>query len=99
MNSNIGTGSAQNETRDGSLILTTVRGLRRARIRPSVRVCTVLVGRKMTQSSWNVATNTDGYRNKREINGMINMAGTPLTKTVKYGRNLSNICTNMYLMM
>ena len=42
-------------------------------------------------------TITDGYRCRRVISGMANMAGMPLTKTVKYGRNLSNTCTNMYL--
>jgi hypothetical protein len=54
MKSNIGTGRAKKEMRAGYLMRVIVRGLRRAKWRPSVSVCTVVVGRKIAQSSWNV---------------------------------------------
>ena len=55
MNSDIGTGRAKKEMRDGYLIRTIVRGLRRARWKPSVSVWTVVVGRKIAHRSWNIA--------------------------------------------
>ena len=55
MNNIIGTGKAQKEMSDGFLIRIMVRGFINAKSMPSVSVCTVVVGRNIAQSSWNVA--------------------------------------------
>lgn len=67
MNSNIGTGRAKNEMRDGFLMRTIVRGLSIARWRPSVRVWVVVVGLNIAQRSWNVAAFVTRFLGKSKI--------------------------------